>query len=259
MYSNNKHIMLRRVFLSLLALFVISGGVWLSNINDTQARYEHGGVIDHFNDRNRIVGWAYDPRNPSDEVAVKVLIENTGQTTTVPTTQPRRDVQNRYGTPLHSGFVYKVPNRLLQGQNVTLRMYAKNVRTGGEVELSNSPYRFSKYDPGVTGFVDGADRGMVSGWVFDNAHREKPVAVMVFRGDFRSGELLGTATADKQRSDVAQAYETSGNHGFSIDLDLSDYAAGDTVGINTYAVDRTRGIVKLIDTRGYTVQSTDIR
>ena len=251
--------MLRRVFLSLLALVVVSGGVWLSNINDTQARYEHGGVIDHFNDRNHIVGWAYDPRSPGDEVAVKVLIENTGETATIQTTQPRRDVQNRYGTPLYSGFVYKVPNRFLQGQNVTLRLYAKNLRTGGEVELSNSPYRFRKYDPGVTGFVDGANQGSLNGWVFDNAHTEKPVAVMAFQGDFRTGKLLGTATADKQRNDVAAAYETSGNHGFTLDLDLTDYSAGDRVGINTYAIDRTRGIVKLIDTRGYTVHSTDVR
>jgi len=247
--------MIRRLLCTTLTVSVFAFGLLFAGTGAAHAQ-EHGGYIDNLSDRNVISGWAYDPRYPHDNIVVSFMTdgEDIGK---APTRFRRTDVAQRIGAREFSGFRFHVPNRYLDGEPHAIRAFAVNQRTGVRIELANSPYRIQKYDPGVTGHVDAVRNGRVHGWAFDNADREMPIPILAYEQSYTEGRLLGVGMADRLRSDVGNVFDTSGNHGFAINLDFSHIDMGKTSFIAIYAIDRTHGLLKQVGKYVHQVGNSD--
>src|SRR6266567_1447403 len=61
-----------------------------------------------------------------------------------------------------------------------------------------------------TGTLDSADNKVIQGWAWDPQQPDRPVEVDIFDGK----TLLGKATADRFRKDLADNRKGNGRHGF---------------------------------------------
>ncbi len=215
---------------------------------------EVGGYIDsidysNYRIDNNIIGWAYDPRNPSGPVEIEIQIDGE-YVETYPVNWPRPDVGQAMGIGDNQGFLYPVDDVYFDGEEHMVRIYSVSLTTGGKTELGGSPFMFSKYDPGVTGYVDEAIQleqdgsYWIKGWAFDNRDNDINVPIIVYKQYYSTGEVIGFGQADTIRTDVGDAYDVGDQHGFSIEIDSSQKKYYSLVSV--YAIDSSVGELKLL-------------
>ncbi len=229
----------------------------------TASAAEIGGYIDGIDTSNSLVsnsvfGWAYDPRNPDAAVYVEVDVDGVLAGTVVPSLY-RADVAAAFGISSYHGFRFPLPNAYFDGIKHTVTAYSVNSSTGGKTALGGSPFSFTRFDPGVTGYIDRVTletpqlpTTYVHGWAFDNADHGRSVPIVAFVGDY-TGTMIGAGLANVARTDVNTAYGVGDYHGFTVPIDVSAYSSGTVLSISVYAIDRSLGELKFIGTIAYAI------
>lgn len=76
-------------------------------------------------DCNTIEGWAFDPDIPNNQIDIHIYVDGVFNTL-MQTTNYRPDVNTAYGISGNHGFIWQVPNGLMDGQVHTIEIYAIN-------------------------------------------------------------------------------------------------------------------------------------
>lgn len=104
------------------------------------------GVVDQ-NDGHNIRGWAFDPNDTNDSIAIHIYIYPEGGAAegynTGPTSILRPDVNEAYGIAGIHGFDFSVPAKWCDGKTYTADVFAINVGDGGNTNLGGSSWSCS--------------------------------------------------------------------------------------------------------------------
>jgi len=180
-------------------------------------------------DANKITGFAKDNDSPDQPIKVQLFAngpegqgEDLGQ---FEANLPYPDQGNH-------GFSVPLPERF-KTTGVTIYVYGVDAQNGALHQLSNSPLTFTPppvnlYSP--VGFLQSVDVNSISGWAYDPDTPQTSIKVQLFaNGAKETGENLGTYEANIFRSDVNQAQNITGNHGFSLPLPAKFKTSGVTI------------------------------
>jgi hypothetical protein len=167
-------------------------------------------------DTIRVIGWAFDPDEPSSEVQVAVYVDG-GGVGWFGTGGSRADVNAAYGITGNHGFDVAVP---VAGGTHTIAVYAINVGGGSGNPLLGSGTATVGFAP--VGYLDwvtaiSGSRIRVTGWAFDPDQPGTDIAVAIYQ----DGILAGWFPTGGARPDVNSVFGISGNHGFDVTIDAS--------------------------------------
>lgn len=193
-------------------------------------------------------GWALDLDTPDTSVWIHTYIDGAFAGASR-ATRRRRDVQNVYNTgTARLGF-----QETFEAEPGTHRVcvYAINTAQGNNRLISCANVSVPSIDPTAhLETIEPVASGVrVRGWAFDRSNLQSAVTIQVTAGS----EVVATLSADRRRSDVANAFNLSGNRfGFdaivparsgSVDycvkaLDVGDDGADITIGCRRMVLDR---------------------
>ncbi|WP_266366011.1 sialate O-acetylesterase [Tellurirhabdus rosea] len=172
----------------------------------------------------RVTGWAADRSRPNVSISVEVYVN--GQLAgTVVADRPRADVGAYLNDNGLHGYEFVIPAPFRRNSNQTIQVRY----SGSSRELSNSgqtvggctaPATDSPVTPSPAptpaayqqpeGHLDHASCDRITGWAADRAKPNTSIGVDLYI----DGQLAGTLTADKLRTDVGAYLNDNGLHGF---------------------------------------------
>ncbi|MBL0162008.1 MAG: methyltransferase domain-containing protein [Bryobacterales bacterium] len=160
-----------------------------------------------------VAGWALDPTNPASPVTVSIYADAVLLGTAV-ADRFREDLQSAGIGEGHGryGFAFYIPPSFRPS-----RPFQLSVSVEGRNALPGSPFTIERLaDDSVTGHLDGANDGVVSGWAYILHDPTREITVVVEH----EGHPLGAVPARAFREDLrlARAGAGTGQHGFVLPI-----------------------------------------
>lgn len=177
---------------------------------------------------DKILGWAFDERNPDAHVEVEILIDGSVCGTTFANLFREDLLANGKGAGDHA-YALSIDARFFDGQAHSIEARAKGRskifkgrianRMLSAVDATRQQQAVEAAGP-ISGRLEGFKAGEIFGWAFDRTDPAAHVDVMVEL----DGTPIAKVTASEPRADLARAGLGSGDHGFrwSIPSDLYD-------------------------------------
>lgn len=189
------------------------------------------GLFERISPNNEVIGWAYDPDQPNQEVDVEFYIDEpyVKQATASAVFKGRTSIfrgdvnSGRHFTGNH-GFQIKIPEQYLDGKDYKIYAYGIDLETGNRKQLVGTPKSILEINQSPVGnFENITSDGYLVGWAYDPDEASKS-ATVEFYVDFpyeqatTSAALAATVTTDILRDDINRTKNITGNHGFKIPL-----------------------------------------
>jgi hypothetical protein len=209
-------------------------------------------------------GWAYDPDHPWAEIAIHVYVDGSFAADGV-TSGYRPDVNAAFGLTGNHGFTIPVNYAAFGYGFHVVRVYAIDADGEGNPEIDGSPMTITVSctpncagkvcgDDGCggvcgtcpsgqfcagdhcsgppVGMLDDANTSWAGGWAYDPDHPGSEIAIHIYI----DGQFATNGMTSGYRPDVNAQYGLSGNHGFTIPIDLTPYGPGNHQ-VWAYAID----------------------
>jgi hypothetical protein len=166
---------------------------------------------------DRVDGWAFDPEHPDVGTTV-VLVVNGAEVARVVADRYRTDLAKAGVGDGRHAFSFAVPGGLASDRMLRVEL----CHAGDWGPLGGSPVMLAPAASDIVlsplgslrGLLDFGSHQRVSGWAQDEANGERRVGLLISV----NGTPVGSALANRYRSDLVEAGMGSGHHGFELVL-----------------------------------------
>lgn len=224
----NKTLSILFVFALFLSFVSVTG---FTKTVDAADDTVYGGYVDKFElyegrDHYSIQGWAYNPEDPTAEVVVDVLIDNSLYTTWI-LQGKRSDVAKVTGAPdTPNAFNMMLEtnafdcNWSAEGECMNtnhVQLAVRDINTDRRWLLQNGQKILNRDEMGMISYIDNIQENpanteevVVQGWIVDPTYQNTNFEIVVMV----DGQLAASGEADLNRVDVERAFNTG--YGFKV-------------------------------------------
>ncbi len=183
-------------------------------------------------------GWAYDPDITAQSITVQVKIYQNDGTTLYKTQNLTANQANaNAGVSGNHGFAYTFTN--MPPATYKVQLFALDYNGDGNTQIGTTrtvTVTGSQPSGRIDACAGGVGQITISGWAYDPDATAQSIGVQVKIYESNGTTLYKTVdlTADRQRNDINNTYNITGQHGYSAAIDIDNSG---TFKVMVYAID----------------------